>query len=183
MKQPVVPKLTQQFANVCEEDHTPLFSFVIHSLLALPLTLDSMLCYSQQSFSWHNHGFVSLFNLSHRTIVLKDSKRKVEYSGPNPLFYPLLHFLPLCLFYFLLMFEYSCFHCPSQNCPLPLPTRLPPSILPPLALPMCALYMFPDDPSLIFPHYPSPPSPLVTASLFFISMSLVIFCLLVCFVE
>ena len=40
------------------------------------------------------------------------------------------------------------------------------------------------DPSPSFPHYPSPTSPLVTVSLFFISMSLVVlFCSLVCFVD
>ena len=38
-------------------------------------------------------------------------------------------------------------------------------------------------PFLYFPHYPSSPSPLVTISLFFISMSLFIFCLLICFVD
>ena len=52
-----------------------------------------------------------------------------------------------------------------------------------LALSMGPLYMFLDDPSPSFPHYPSLPSPLVTVSLFFISMSLVIFYLLVCFVD
>lgn len=64
-------------ANVCEEDHTPLFSFVIHSLLAPHLMLESTLCYIQGSFSWHNHGFVSLFDVSHRKIVCKDSERKM----------------------------------------------------------------------------------------------------------
>ena len=34
-----------------------------------------------------------------------------------------------------------------------------------------------------YPHYPLPASPLVTVSLFFISMSLVLFCLLVCFAD
>ena len=34
-----------------------------------------------------------------------------------------------------------------------------------------------------FPHYSSPPSPLVTDSLFFVSMSLVIFCLFVWIVD
>lgn len=67
-------------ANVCEEDHTPLFSFVIHSLLAPHLMLESTLCYIQGSFSWHNHGFVSIFDVSHRTIVCKDSERKMGVS-------------------------------------------------------------------------------------------------------
>ena len=38
-----------------------------------------------------------------------------------------------------------------------------------------------DGPSPIIPHYPSPTSPLITVSFFFISMSLVIFCFLVFF--
>ena len=48
---------------------------------------------------------------------------------------------------------------------------------------MGPLYMFLENPSLSFPHYPPPSTPLVTVSIFFISMSLVIFCLLVCFVD
>ena len=61
---------------------------------------------------------------------------------------------------------------------------LPPLNLPALALSICLLYMFLDDPSPIFPHYSSVPSfPLVTVSLFFISMSLVMICLLLCFVH
>lgn len=48
-------------ANVCEEDHTPLFSFIIHSLLASHLMLELMLCYIRGSFSWHNYGLVSIF--------------------------------------------------------------------------------------------------------------------------
>ena len=43
--------------------------------------------------------------------------------------------------------------------------HLPPLNLPSLALSMCPLYMFLDGPSSIFPHYPSPSSPLDTASL------------------
>ena len=66
--------------------------------------------------------------------------------------------------------------------------HLPPSILPPSTLSMGPLYMFFDDPfpsflspSLSCYHPPSPP--LVIVSLFFISFSLVIFCLLVCFAD
>ena len=38
-------------------------------------------------------------------------------------------------------------------------------------------------PGSSFPQLSPPPSPLVTVSLFFVSMSLVLFCLLVCFVD
>ena len=55
-------------------------------------------------------------------------------------------------------------------------TSHPPSF-PTLALSMGPLYMFLDDPFPSFPYYPPPPSPLVTVSLFFISTSMVIFCL------
>ena len=81
-----------------------------------------------------------------------------------------------------LLLKYSCLHFPSTTPPSP-PPPLPPSILPSLALSMSPLYMFLDNPPPSFPHYPSPPFPMVTASLFFISMSLVVFCLLVCFVD
>ena len=67
--------------------------------------------------------------------------------------------------------------------PCPTHPLLQPLNLPPLALSMCSLHMFLGGPSPIFSHYPSLPSPLVTVSLFFISMALVIFCLLVCFVD
>ena len=52
----------------------------------------------------------------------------------------------------------------------------------PFALSMYPLYMFLDNPSP-FPWVSPPTSPLVTVSLSFISMSLVLFCLLVCFVD
>ena len=64
--------------------------------------------------------------------------------------------------------------------PCPPPT---PDSTPPLALSMGPLYMFLDDPSSFVTRYPSPSFPLVTISLFFISMSLVIFYLLVWFVD
>ena len=61
--------------------------------------------------------------------------------------------------------------------------HLPPLNLPSLALSMCPLYMFLDGPSSIIHYYPYPSSSLVTVRLFFISMLLVVFCLLVCFVD
>ena len=67
-------------------------------------------------------------------------------------------------------------HCHTHSC-------LPASNLPSLALSMCLLYLFLDDLCLIIPYYPSLLSSLVTVSLFFISMSLVIFCLLFSFVD
>ena len=62
----------------------------------------------------------------------------------------------------------------------PIPASYPQT---PLALSMCPLYMYLDNPSPIFSHYPFSPSPLVTVHLFLISKSLVIFFLLVCFVD
>ena len=62
---------------------------------------------------------------------------------------------------------------PPQLNPPPSPTSHPP-FFPPLALSVGPLYMFLYDPSPSFLHYPPLPSPLVTVSLFFISMSLVI---------
>ena len=44
-------------------------------------------------------------------------------------------------------------------------------------------HMFLDGPPTSFSLYPSSPSPLFTVSLFFISKSLVIVCLFVCFVD
>ena len=64
---------------------------------------------------------------------------------------------------------------------LPTPTSHIQSSPTPLSLSMGPLYMFLDDPSPSLPCYPSSSSPLVTVSLSFISMSLVLFCLLVCF--
>ena len=64
----------------------------------------------------------------------------------------------------------------------PTPTSYPQSF-PPLALSMGPLYMFLDDPFPSFSCNCPPLSPLVTVSLLFISMSLVLFRLLVCFVD
>ena len=84
--------------------------------------------------------------------------------------------------------QLTCFNCCSSTVvpilppPLlsprwPTPTSHPQSDTP-WALSMGPLYMFLDNASPSFCHYPPPFSPLVTVSLFFITMSLVIFCLL-----
>ena len=58
------------------------------------------------------------------------------------------------------------------------PQSFPPLWFCPWVLYTCSLMTL----SSIFPHYLSPPSPLVTVSLF-ISVTPVVFCLLVCFVD
>ena len=72
---------------------------------------------------------------------------------------------------------------PATRFPRPTHPHLPPSVPPSLALSLFPLYVFLGDLFPSFPHYLSPPSPLVTVSLFFISMFQVVFCLLVCFVD
>ena len=67
------------------------------------------------------------------------------------------------------------------------PSTSPIQSFPLLSLSMCPLHMF-LDPSLTFPFYPPPASPLRRAmgrgiNLFFVSMSLVLFCSLICFVD
>ena len=63
--------------------------------------------------------------------------------------------------------------------PTPPPTLNPtPLCLCPWVLYTCSLMTYP-----FFPPYLPLPSPLVTVSLFFISVSLIIFCLLVCFID
>ena len=81
------------------------------------------------------------------------------------------------------LFKYSHLHFPLSTLPSPTNPHLLPTILPPFGLSMDHLYMFLDNPSPAFPCYIPPPSPLFTVSLFFISKSLVIFCLLNCFVD
>ena len=88
----------------------------------------------------------------------------------------------LFFYHFLLLFEYSCLYFPTTISPAPPTPTSHPQSYHPLALSVGPLYMFLDDPFPSFPCYLPPPSPLVTVSLFFISVSLVIFCLLVCFV-
>ena len=98
----------------------------------------------------------------------------VKYFNNIIILFKILFTYLYFFFIFLLLHKYSCLHFPTIS-PRPPSPRLPPLILPPLALSMCPLYMFFDGLSPIFRHYPFLPSPLVTVSLFFISMYLVIF--------
>ena len=82
----------------------------------------------------------------------------------------------------LLFFKYSCLYCLSTTSPTPAIPIFHPSSYLPLILSMCPLYIFLKTHPL-FPPISPPTSPLVTVSLFFISLTLVIFCLLVCFVD
>ena len=69
-------------------------------------------------------------------------------------------------------FNYSCPHFPPIPLHCPTHPHFPHSIPTLLSLSMGPLYMFLDNPSPSFLHYLPPLSPLVTVSLFFISMSL-----------
>ena len=83
------------------------------------------------------------------------------------------------LLFIILLFKYSCLHFHPTMTPDPTHPHLLHSNPPPLALSMCLSYVFLDG----LPYYPFPLSFLGTVSLFFISMSLVVFCLLVCFID
>ena len=85
----------------------------------------------------------------------------------------------LYIYMLLLLFKYSCLHFPTITFLCPTHPHLPPLIIPPSGFVHGSFVHVPWWPFPFFPHYPSPRSPLVTVSLFFISMSLVLFCLLV----
>ena len=84
--------------------------------------------------------------------------------------------------FFLLLFKYSCLHFPTITFPCPTRPYHPPSIHPPIGFVHGSFIHVPGWPFPIFPSYP-PPSTLVAVNLLFISISLVIFCLIVCFVD
>ena len=90
-------------------------------------------------------------------------------------------FLKLIYLFIVVQIQLSPFHPTSASCPTH--PCLPSSNLNPLVLSMYPLYVFLEDPYLIFLHYPSLLSPLVTISLFFNSLFLVLFCFLDCFVD
>ena len=96
------------------------------------------------------------------------------------LFIYLFIFILLC---FLLLFSYSCPYFPPLLFHALPTTHLPLSILPHIVFVHGSYIHVPCLTLLPFPCYPPSPSLLVTVSLFFISMSLVIFCLFVCFVD
>ena len=114
--------------------------------------------------TWYFHYFLYLFNFTISFI-----------------FYNIIPIL--FLFLFLLLFNYSCSHFPPITLPYPTHSHIPHAILPhlwlcPWVLYACSLMTLP----LLCPVTLSP-SPLVPVCLFFISMSLVLFCLLVSFVD
>ena len=82
-------------------------------------------------------------------------------------------------FFFLLLFKYSCLNLHPTMTPAP---PIPASTLEPTPFGFVHV-SFIHVPRRAFPYYPSPASSLVSVRLFFISMSLVVFCLLVCFVD
>ena len=85
----------------------------------------------------------------------------------------------------LLMFEYSCLHFPTTTFPFSTHPHLPPPIPSPFGFVHGSFIHVHLWPFPIFPRlFPSSlPFPLVTVSLLLISMSLVIFCVFVCFVN
>ena len=89
--------------------------------------------------------------------------------------------------FFLLSFKYHCLHFPTTTPPNPLPqpqpSPLPTLDLNPFWFCPCVLYRCSWKPFPLFPPLSPPTFPRATVSLFLISMSLVIFCLLVCFVD
>ena len=85
------------------------------------------------------------------------------------------------IFFLCISFFYYCSSTFVSIPPPPIPASHPQSY-PPLVLSMCPLHMFLKTLPLFLPLSP-PISPRVTVSFFLISMSLRIFCLLVCFVD
>ena len=81
-----------------------------------------------------------------------------------------------------LLFKYNCLHFHITTHPCHTHSCLPPSNLPPSPFGFVHV-SFIHVPWWSFLYYPSPPSSLDTVSLFFISMSLVVFCLVVCSVD
>ena len=95
------------------------------------------------------------------------------------------------IWYFFFLFSFKLFYCcsstvvciylppspPSQPSPPPSPDSTSPWLCP------CVLYICSRKPFPPLPLVSLPTSPLVTVRLFFISMSLVTFCLFVCFAD
>ena len=87
-------------------------------------------------------------------------------------------------FNFLLLFSYSCPHLPPLLSPVLPTTHIPNSILTTTVFVHGSfIHVLWPNTSPSFSHYPPPPSLLVASSLFFISMSQVLFFSLDCFVH
>ena len=87
--------------------------------------------------------------------------------------------------FILLLLNYSCLHLPPTTPPHPRHAHFPPLLPPLLGFVHVSFIVVPKNPSPLSRILPlSPPtSPLVTINLFLISVSLTLFCLLVCFVD
>ena len=89
-------------------------------------------------------------------------------------------------FYFflviLLLFKYSCLHLPPTTPPHPSHPHFPPLLPPPLGFVHVSFIVVSENPPCFAPLSP-PTSSLVAFRWFLISVSLVMFCLLVCFVD
>ena len=84
------------------------------------------------------------------------------------------------LFIFIIVVQLQFSHIFTCCCPLPLP---PESILTPLSVPMGPLFMSLDLPLPLLSSFILLPPPLITVSLAFTSVSLVLFCYFVYFVD
>ena len=116
-------------------------------------------------------------------ITVRPCSHNFYYSILLYLFYFIISYNDFhFLIYFLLLFKYSFLHFPPTATPCPT-NHLRPSILPPFGFVHMSFIHVPWWPFSLFPLLLPPTSPLVTLSVFFISVSLVIFCLLVCFVD
>ena len=154
----------------------------LHSLLPTPHCLSAVLlaCHRPWKCLWYfslGQGRWVLFLLI-IYIHYFHKKRQNICTAEYFIFYNFMIFSFFFLFFIVVQVELSPFSPLSS--PLPIPTSHPQSS-PPLSI--SPLYMFLDDPSPSFPCYPPPHSPLVTVSSFFISVYLVLFCSLVCFVD
>ena len=115
-----------------------------------------------------------------RQLYLNNNKffKKISYLYLFLLFNILFYFLNFCI---VVQLQLSPFPAITLPCPThPLPSTFSP--LPPVVFVHGSFIHFPW-PVPFFPHHPPSSSLLVTVSLFFISMSVVMFCSFVCFVD
>ena len=174
--------------NFCDFPYSPslivslLYFLYIQTLRKISLCIRYHLCLSPQIFLISDRKITLVFYFQISTSIM--------------FFFYFAHFLSLTVYFYFfhfhipplffifiifLLFKYS-LHFSTTTLPHPAHPHLPPSFLSPLWLCPWVLYTCSLTTLSLSPII-SLRSPLVTLSLFFISMSLVIFCLLVCFVD